>query len=159
MKKKLCFVLACILLFSSATTALAAQESPVSSDNIITQYTEDLSDGYYVVVTLTEESSLARAQTKTASETYTVYNSSDEALAKYTLTATFTYDGSDAYCTSVSDSTTIYDDVWKFTSTNASYTGNVATGTFTLKRYLLGIVVDTFSDTLKIYCNQYGVIS
>ena len=59
-------------------------------------------------------------------------NKSGKVLAKYTLTGTFTYNGSSSTCTKASCSTSVSDSTYSFSQKAAWASGNTAIGSFTL---------------------------
>lgn len=158
MKKIISIFLIFIMVFSVFSISVNAEDDIV----LISENIEYLDNGYYVVVTLTESDvnySARATSTKSGTKTYTLYNSDDEALVVHKLTATFSYTGSSATCTSASTSNTIYNDQWKVTTSTASKSGNVATGTFVAKHYVLFVVTQTINTTLKITCSNTGTLS
>lgn len=156
--KKIVTLLLIITLLSSSITVFGETNSNILSTEIIY-----LTDDLYFEIYLTEESSssstYATTQTKSASKTYNLKNSDGDVLAKFKLTATFSYNGSASSCTSVSHSTTIYDDAWEFKSASSSKSGKVATGNFTLKKYVLFICTQTVTDSITITCDANGNLS
>ncbi len=120
-------------------------------------YVEYFEDGSYIVTTLTVPDNMTRSS-RTASKTATGKDANNNTLWTYTLTASFTYDGKTSKCTSVSDSYAIYDDSWYVASHSCQKDGNLASGNVTMKRKVLGVVVDTVPESLYISCNQYGNI-
>ncbi len=155
--KKIIIILLAVLL--SSQNVLAATESNSSPSNDIIY----LSDGLYMEITLEEEvpaiATYAASSSKTYSKTASIKDNNNKVLAKFKLTATFTYDGSTSKCTNVSHSTNIYDDSWEFTSTSSSKSGATATGKYTAKKYLLFINTQTISDSITIKCDKNGNVS
>ncbi|MBO5163317.1 MAG: hypothetical protein J6B75_02565 [Ruminococcus sp.] len=131
--------------------------SASAADDKTTSTVEYLDDGSYIVTTLTLPDGLTRSS-KSASKTATAYDANNNALWAYTVTATFTYDGKTSKCTSVSDSYSIYDNNWYMASHSCTKDGNLASGTATAKKKVLGVVVDTMTKPVRISCNQYGNI-
>ena len=121
--------------------------------------TEYYDDGSYGITTITIVSSKAFNSTKTASKSYNHYSASNVLLWTITLTATFTYNGSTASCTNATPSYTMYATTWSVTKSNATYSGNTATGNFTVKRYNMFIPVETVNKTLTLTCSPSGVIT
>lgn len=114
---------------------------------------------YIEVITCDNTSPQQAARTtysKSASKTYNIKNSSQVTLASFTLSCTFTYDGSTSTCTSASHSEAIYDSTWKFTSATASRSGNKGIGSFIAKCSATG---QTVSKTLTLTCDKNGNIS
>ncbi len=158
MKKLISFCLAFIMMFSVLAISIYAEDDAA----VIFENIEYLDNGYYVVDTLTEEDvniSARATSTKTGSRSFIIYNEDDEALVTLTLRATFSYNGSSATCTSATASYTIHNDAWKVPTATASRSGNVATGTFTAKHYVLFIATQTINETITITCSKTGVLS
>ncbi len=118
---------------------------------------EYFDDGSYIVVTIEEVSSTKGSKTKT--KNYYFHNSNEVLQWKATLTASFTYNGSTASCTSASASYVIYDNSWHNTQSTASKSGATATGNFTFKHYVLGIPTKTINKTLTLTCDRNGNIT
>ena len=143
------------MIFSVFTiTAFAENNKTIVSETI-----EYLDDGSYIVTTLVEEMTVARASTKTGSKTAIHYNSDNEKVVTMKLTATFSYTGSSATYTSASTSYTIHDDSWKVTAATSSKSGNKAIGNFTVKHYVLLVPVQTVNTTVNITCSNTGALS
>ncbi len=156
MKKIFCIILSMMLLFSISVISFA-EESNLSSTNNST-HIEYFDDGTYLITELTTENSLARS-TRTASKSSSLYDNDGTTLWTVKLTATFTYNGTTATCTSASTSYTIYDDQWRVTSATASKSGNKATGNFTVKKSFLGIPIATKDVTVTLTCSPNGTVS
>ncbi len=131
--------------------------SASAADDKTTTTVEYLDDGSYIVTTLTVPDIYTRS-TKSTNKTATYYENDGSAVWAYTLYASFTYDGKTSKCTSVSDSYVIYDDSWYMSSHSCKKDGNLASGTITMKKKVLGVVVDTVTKPVYISCNQYGNI-
>ncbi len=141
---------------ASATTAVEIANGEVVSTEIV-----PLDESYYIeVITYDTNSSgvstAATTYTRSAAKTHNLKNIYDETVASYTLSATFTYNGSTSKCTSASHSTAIYNSAWKFTSATSSKSGNKATGSYTAK---CSFPSQTVSKTITITCDANGNIS
>lgn len=151
-----------IALFSVILTLMLMYPTTIFADEkIITDsYVEYFDDGSYVVTEF-EESGISTfaTSTTTKAKTSTYYTSNNVKQWMVVVTGTFNYTGSSATCTKSTTSYTIYDNSWKVTSSAASKSGNKATGTFTIKNYVLGIPVKTVNKTLTITCSNTGVCS
>ncbi len=160
MKKVLSIILTLLLMISLCLFAFAE-----TTDHIVSSTVDVYSDGSYGVTTITESvavstvSTNAPRATKPGSISYSHYDASNVLLWKVTLNATFTYNGTTATCTSATPSYTVYGSAWKVTKSTASHSGNTATGSFTAKRYTLGIPVETVNKTLTLTCSPSGVLS
>ena len=154
MKKFLCLMLSMVLLTFLPVLAFAG-ETDAAVRNVQIEYFED---GTYLVSEIITENNWTRA-TKSANKTSTCYSIDNEALWTVKLNAAFSYNGSTATCTAASTDYTIYDNNWDVVSATASKSGNRATGEFTVKKYLLGIPIDTKEVTLTLTCSPTGTIS
>ncbi len=117
-----------------------------------------LEDGSYIIVT-TEEFASRSSGSKTAQRTYTYTASNGVVCWDATLTASFSYTGSSATCTSSDCSITVYKSNWYTVSESATKSGNTATATFTMGRKVLGITVDKDTYTISISCDPNGNLS
>ena len=150
MKKVFILFLVGCLLF--CTMSFVATASSAETTDI-----EYYDDGSYSVITIEPVSSAKGTVSKTKNSKY--YNSNDVLQWKATLTASFTYNGSTASCTSASASYTIYKDSWSNTLSTASKSGATATGNFTFKHYVLGICTKTVNKTLTLTCDKNGKVT
>ena len=150
MKKAIISFLVVCLLFS--TMSLFVFASPDETTDI-----EYFNDGSYSIITL-ETISMTKG-TVSKSKSYKYYNSNSILQWKATLTASFSYNGSTASCTSASASYTIYKDSWSNTLSTASKSGATATGNFTFKHYVLGICTKTVNKTLTLTCDKNGNVT
>ena len=118
--------LGCIvfILFSVCTCHAFASNETITD-------IEYFDDGSYGVTTEKYAYSLlATSNTITKTKRYKHYDSNNNLDWEASITATFSYNGVTASCTSVSKSHTIYDSSWKLTSSSASKNGATATGGF-----------------------------
>lgn len=121
---------------------------------------EFFEDGSYAVIVIQKETPLlAKSGSVTETKTYKYYDNNHSLDWTASITASFTYNGVTASCTSVSKSTTIYDTSWKCTASSCSKSGATATGSFTFKYYLLGVPVKTINKTLTLTCDPNGNIT
>ncbi|MBR6313329.1 MAG: hypothetical protein IKR49_01660 [Clostridia bacterium] len=126
-------------------------------------YTKLYEDGSYDVITTTSHFTITKflnaKGTKSETKTNEHHNADGSLAWKASITASFTYNGTTASCTSVSKSTTIYNSAWKCTASSCSKSGATATGSFTFKYYLLGVPVKTINKTLTLTCDPNGNIT
>ncbi len=127
-----------------------------TDDNTTIVSTEYFEDGSCIVTTLTIPNIMTRSS-RSGSKTVT-YKENNVALWSYTLNATFTYDGNTSKCTSVSDSYAVYDDNWYKYSSSCNKDGNFASGSITMKKKVLGVVVKTVPKSTNLSCDKYGNI-
>lgn len=160
MKKVFAIILSMLMMFSLCSFAFAKRD-----DTIVNSSVEVYADGSYGITTIKEyvvdmpDSAKVSNAAKSGSTSYSYYTSSNVLLWKVTLNATFTYNGTTATCTSATPSYTVYNSSWKVTKSTASHSGNTATGSFTAKRYTLGIPVETVNKTLTLTCSPNGTIT
>ncbi len=159
MKKIFSLFFTITILFSISSIAVFAE----NNYSVVSETVEYFNDGSYIITTVTEEdnsNTVARAtSTKSGSKSATLYNADDEPLVTMKLTASFSYTGSSATCTSTSTSYTIHNSYWKVTSATSSKSGNKATGEFTAKKYTLGIPTQIRDVTITITCSNTGTLS
>ncbi len=153
MRKFLSILVFTSLLFCQNTNIAYAQSPTIVSYDI-----EYISEDIYIETFIIEcENNTSKSTTTvTRSKVSNIKNSNDEVLTSFVLTGTFIYDHSTSRCTNVSCTTTIYDDQWKFTSTSATKSGISANGSYTAKRYVLGIEMESVSHTITISCDAHG---
>ena len=150
-------LLSLIIVFTTILSVLCFNASAV---NTATSETIYLDDGSYIIVSVVEIADICRAaNTKSGQKNYTYYDSDNTMLWKATLSASFTYTGDSAACTSSSITHTVYDSAWKITEATATKSGNKATGDVTAKRYVLGIAFKTIEQTITLTCSASGVLS
>ena len=163
MKRFLALLFSFCIIFNSATSIEAK-----SLDSTSTTYIEYINDDLYAEITLSQSkdvtfqansfsSSISTTRVasnrKTTSKTYFLKNKSGKVLAKYTLTGTFTYNGSSSTCTKASCSTSVSDSTYSFSQKAAWASGNTAIGSFTLSSSK-----QTLSKTLTLTCSANGNI-
>lgn len=123
--KKVLAILVCIMMLVS----LAIPASALSrTDKLVSQSIEYLENGDYIVREVFEPAMQPRSG-KTGSSVETYRNASGTAIWAVTVTGTFTYNGSTSSATSSSASVEIYNTNASFISKNASYSGNTARAT------------------------------
>lgn len=163
MKKFFRLLLSVILLFSCfSLSAFAVSNNTLQSTDIKNGEVEYLSDGSYIVTTITsEETTLMRSTSKTLTKSVRVYNSDKEETCRLTLKAVFSINnGSSVTCTSSSCSTTIYQNGWSIVSTSATRSNKTsyatATATGTAKKKVLGITTKSIDLSTTITCYKDG---
>jgi hypothetical protein len=138
--------------------------TPASAIAPITNYS---GEDFYIeeILTISPEkknsaiSTYSSEQTKTATKTYKIKNSSGNTLGTFTLKGTFSYGtGAPAKCTSATYSTTVNNSSCKFTAKAAYTSNNQAIGTFTFS-YTQTNITKEVSQTLNITCAVNGDIS
>ena len=155
-------------LFSFANLQpLLANAAPISTaekitgGKIINTEIIPLDESYYLEVityaaTSSQISTASTTKSVPAAKTHNIKNIYNETIASYTLSATFTCDGSTSRCTSASCSRTVNNSAWSFTSYSAAWTGNTAFGSYTAECVY---PKQTVSNTITITCDANGHIS
>lgn len=135
---------------------LPAQLFPV---NATTENTETiyLDDGSYITITMCIYET--RSNDKTASKTAVHTTAQGIELWSATLTATFTFDGTEYWTTASSIDTEILNDSWYLISQSATHSGCGATGNVSMGKKFLGVTVNKESVTITLSCSPYGVIT
>lgn len=131
----------------------------VSDIQTANEYVEYYDDGSYAVVELVESEISTMATGVLKSKTYTYYSANDKIQFTLTVSGNFSYNGKTATCTRSNTSYKIYDDDWKVTFSGSSRSGATAKGTFTVKRYFLGIPTTTIERTVTLTCSKDGKFS
>lgn len=145
-------MLVLIIFFNVSVTSIAAENSSTETLTL-------LSDGSYYITTITEDTVVTRASTKSGTKTTRYYSSSNELLWSVSVKGTFSYTGSRATCTSSSVSASCYNDTWKIYSKSSSKSGDTATAKATAKKYFDGVVTKTVTKTVTLTCSTTGVLS
>lgn len=154
MKRTTTTLIILILIFVSAFSL------PVYAgvdDQILGTEVQQFEDGSYVItetVLHNSKVSLFASKNKTASTSYSYYNSNKEKDWSFTVTGTFSYNGTTAKATDVSSRATIYNKKWTISSHNDSKSGAKVTSTYTFK-----IQSKAKSATVGLKCSADGKIS
>ena len=155
MRRFICFFTATILLIMTflPNYFVCADEN---NDQII--YCNN--DGYIVVNTKIISCSETRSSyTKTASRTFTYYNSDDVAQWDVVLTASFTYDNITSQCTSSNAVYHIYNSSWSLDRLYYDKAGNAAWADFTFDYKILFITINSYTGSISLSCSSNGTIS
>lgn len=161
MKRSISIILS-LILFLSFTVIANGQTN--TETNLVVKM-EYYSDGSYGITRLITDAIcpadkvMSFRSTITKSKVYDHYSANNVLLWEVKLTASFTYNGSTASCTNATPSYTMYATTWSVTKSNATYSGNTATGNFTVKRYNMFIPVETVNKTLTLTCSPSGVVT
>ena len=153
MKKRIsAMLLSCLLL----TLLLPMQALAANTQSTISRY----EDGSYSVATVKRIDTAARASgTVTGATEVEHYSASGTLEWTASLTATFSYTGSSARCTSVDNlSVRIFESGWSMVSKSSSKSGNTATGNITM-RYSTLTGTGNFPITLTLSCDKNGNLS
>ena len=160
--KKRCVVLvfSCLfLLLFSGTAALAADVDNVYDSCVKECQIERFEDGSYAIdettVYIPAGSAVKSAfLNKSASRTYTYFESSNNKAWSFTINGSFRYNGTTAYAVDASCSSRIYANGWSCTSKSATYSNAVAKGTGTFRCLSL-----TKSISIGLKCAADGTIT
>lgn len=104
-----------------------------------------------------ETHTTVRTVTKHKDVTYT--NADGDLVWKYTLTGTFSYDGSFSACTKASYTQSIYDNDWTFSNGTATKSGNVATGNGKFSKNFLFVTIKAYNIDIHLTCDIYGNVT
>lgn len=94
-----------------------------------------------------------------ASKSYTYRDGKNVIQWKAVLTGSFTYNGSKVTCTSSSIDVTIYDSEWYVVVKSAGKSENIARGSVTIGKKLLGVTVSQHPVSLTLTCDANGNLS
>lgn len=152
--KKFISILAAVTLMFNLPIITNASNANISGSHPSDKNAEiiDLGDGLTIEYTITESNPNARASTRTATKTANCKRDGIT-IATIKLTATFSYTGSSATCTSASSSYTMYDG-WSYSNRTTTRSGNTATTSAKLSKWL-----DHANVTITMTCSNSGVIS
>lgn len=154
MKRTTTILIILILIF---TLAFSLPAYAGVDDQILATETQQFEDGSYVIIeTVLHNSkvSLFASKSKTASTSYSYFDSNKEKAWSFTVTGTFSYNGTTAKATDVSSKATIYNKKWSVSSHKDSKSGAKVTSTYTFK-----LQSKTKSATIGLKCSADGKIS
>lgn len=147
--KKLITILTTLALLLNLSIISNAANPDISRKNI---EVVDLGNGMTIEYEITELPSVARASTKTAAKTATC-KADGIVVATVKLTATFSYTGSSATCTSASATYTTYSG-WSASNKSTTRSGRTATTSAKISKG-----IDHAYITTTMSCSNTGVIS
>lgn len=84
------------------------------------------------------------------------YDKNGTVLWEVYLEGTFSYNGEAARCTDASVSYYIYDGDWKMLSCESTKSGSVATASFKVRQYKLGVALKTIEKSIVLTCDKNG---
>lgn len=152
MKKRIVSLLsAVILLFMGMPSYAHAAEM---KDATITKF----DDGSCLEIVITECNTRASGS-KSGQKTISYKNSNGEVEWKAALSASFTYTGSSATCTSANCTVTTYSNDWYVVSKSTTRSGNTATTQLTMGEKYLGVTISKPSYTITLSCDANGNLS
>ncbi len=169
MKKLICFILCLLLVGTACVSGVSAAED---------RETEVFDDGSYLVITsgpfvdanesfvslisriinwLKNIARLLQGIQTTKETKYANYYSSDGRLLwSVHLTGEFTYNGKSSVCTGSNITSKIYDSDWELLNSSHGERDNMATGSFVMKQYKLGVPLKEIERTLTLTCDKNG---
>lgn len=159
MKKVITCICAIAMLLCSVALPASAQGMDNGVVTVVATATGEIryfADGSTIEVSQREVPSFRASGSKNGAKDYTFKDSSGNVEWIYTILASFTYNGSSATCTNVWDNVTIKEGNWKKYSASFSRSGNMGYSHFVMKRYMLGIPMQTVEDNASIGCNANG---
>ena len=152
MKKLVSAFLCIVMFFSILPVSVFAEES---KEILLSQTTEVLDNGDFVVTELYQSAIQSYASTKAGHKTSTYYTASGKAMWAVTVNATFTYTyGALCHATSAESIVSIYDSGVSFISKNAYMLGATATAVCSVQ---YGHSVS--NGSVSITCDIYGNLS
>lgn len=156
---------AALLLLLAPATSVHASAAQLKTGFPVSSTTTQLENGNSIVTEITvftndtSISTFATTKTKSGSKTVKYRNSKGDVLWSFTVSASFTYNGSSATCTSVSTGKQINDTAWKLSNITKSKSSNVAKGSVTAKEYFLGVPFNSVTEDLQLKCSANGTLS
>ncbi len=150
--KKIISILAAVTLIFNLPIIANANEANIT-DTCQSKAIVDLGNGLIVEYSISESTPNARANTKTATKTATCKLKDGTVVATIKLTATFSYTGSSATCTSASSNYSLTQG-WSYSDRITTRSGNTAT---TSAKFGKGFSSATITVTMT--CSNSGVIS
>lgn len=157
--KKLVSTLLITMLLIGSVLCMPINAAAISENS--TTAIEVLENGDYIetVITYEDSESSARAtQTKSGKKTASYKNSSGTVLWSVSITATFSYTGSTATCTSKSHSATSYASSWSIKSVSSTKSGNSATAK-AVATYKDGSLSTDYTKSVTLTCSANGTLS
>lgn len=156
------------ILFASLLTLafICSIITPASTAQAVTNEVDNtvqvipLEDGSIMVIEIEQQES-STYSVRTVESTKTAKDISEDGVLnwKFVLKATFRFDLIAATCLSCDTSYSVSRDDWRFSNITCSKSGNSASASCTVKKYVLGVNMRTRNVDLKITCTPEGKIS
>ena len=159
--KKLISIVCCLCLLT-AIFVLPVSAEEADAEILISRTVEVQPDGSSVEILVYQSPVYTRGNSysMSGSKVYNSTNAAGELLWTFKLTGVFkVVEGSSVYCTSASHSYTIAEDDWNYVSGSSYKSGNKAIGNAEFNRKALGIVVETDTCTVTLFCDANGNLS
>lgn len=152
MKRVICCIIACILAVS--LLPFGGSAAAYGEEVIV----ETFEDGSYITERVLSVQTRAGG-TVSGSKERNQYDSNGSLCWKVTLSASFTYTGSSATCTSANCDVVCYSSDWYVISKSASKSGNMASASATMGEMEGGATVRRVTAYLTIQCDGNGNLS
>lgn len=152
MKRVICCIIACILAVS--LLPFGGSAAAYGEEVIV----ETFEDGSYITERVLSVQTRAGG-TVSGSKERNQYDSNGSLCWKVTLSASFTYTGSSATCTSANCDVVCYSSDWYVISKSASKSGNTASASATMGEMEGGATVRRVTAYLTIQCDGNGNLS
>ena len=157
------FILFFSILFVFCSLSGSALASPPTTEFVVSETTEFLSDGFSITITVIDNmtiSTYASNFTKSGSKEYTLRNSSGDILWQFKLNAIFDVNsGVNATCKSTNYSINIVNSSWKNSAASSYASGNQGIGNATFVRKVLGITLESRDCQVILSCDKNGNLS
>lgn len=158
MKKNVFLImLSALLVFTSSIQVFASEN--INTELPIVIQEEVLENGDIIVTTIHSESlqtSLLRASTVSGSKTVEYQNSDRQTLWTFTVSGTFSINGSSVSCTKASHTISIKATGWKAISESSYASGSSANASVRMGYYSLGILMQYIDKSLTLTCDSNG---
>ena len=160
MTKKASIAIICLVCIIGTISLPAKASEPVISESVAAsvQSIIQFKNGDCLIKTSPTIVSAQRGSI-TGHVIYEYANSNGVVLWTATLTGTFTYNGTTAYCTAASCVTSVQQGNWHETYNHAYPSGNTAQADITMVRKVLFVTVQTETAHLVLSCDANGNLS
>lgn len=152
MKRIICCILACVLAVS--LLPIGGRAAAYGEEVIV----ETFEDGSYITERVLSVQTRAGG-TVSGSKEKNYYNSNGGPYWKVVLSASFTYTGSSATCTSANCSVVCYSSDWYVISKGSGKSGNTASASATMGEMRDGATVNQVTAYLTLQCDGNGNLS
>lgn len=152
MKRIICLMIVCVLAIS--TLPFGGRAAAYGEEVIV----ETFGDGSYITEKVLSVQTRAGG-TVSGSKEKNYYDSNGGPYWKVVLSASFTYTGSSATCTSANCSVVCYSSDWYVISKGSGKSGNTASASATMGEMEGGVTVRRVTAYLTIQCDGNGNLS
>lgn len=161
MKKSIFSMILSILIICSTSIQTYATELFEPEVYIVTQE-EHLANGDLLITTIYSESlqsSLFRASVVNGTKSVEYQNSNHETLWTFSVSGTFSINGSNVSCTNATHSITIHVNGWESISKSSYASNNTANASVRMGYYSWGIIMQSIDKSLILTCDSNGNLS